>query len=88
MRLHADHFIKLGDLSSARLLLERAAEAGDGNAALTLAGTFDPNVVKTLGLPGSAADIEIARLWYERAARFGSAEARDRLQQLATASAR
>jgi len=86
MRLHADHFIKSGDLSSARLLLERAAEAGDGNAALTLAGTFDPNVVKTLGFQEGAVDIEMARLWYERAERFGSAEARNRLQQLATAS--
>jgi hypothetical protein len=66
MRLHADHFIKSGDLSSARLLLERAAEAGDGNAALTLAGTFDPNVLKTLGFQDGAADIEMARLWYER----------------------
>ena len=35
MRLHADQFIRSGDLSSARLLLERAAEAGDGNAAST-----------------------------------------------------
>ena len=86
MRLHADQFIRSGDLSSARLLLERAAEAGDGNAALTLAGTFDPNVLKTLGFQEGAVDIEMARLWYERAERFGSAEARDRLQQLATAS--
>jgi TPR repeat protein len=86
MRLHADQFIRSGDLSSARLLLERAAEAGDGNAALTLAGTFDPNVLKTLGFQDGAADIEMARLWYERAEKFGSAEARDRLQQLATAS--
>jgi hypothetical protein len=88
MRLHADHFIKSGDLSSARLLLERAAEAGDGNAALTLAGTFDPNVLTTLGFQDGAADIESAYLWYERAERLGSAEARDRLQQLAAASAR
>jgi TPR repeat protein len=86
MRLHADQFIRSGDLSSARLLLERAAEAGDGNAALTLAGTFDPNVLKTLGFQDGAADIEMARLWYERAEKFGSAEARDRLHQLATAS--
>jgi hypothetical protein len=53
---------------------------------LTLAGTFDPNVLKTLGFQDGAADIEMARLWYERAEKFGSAEARDRLQQLATAS--
>jgi TPR repeat protein len=45
-------------------------------------------VLTTLGFQDGAADIESARLWYERAARLGSAEARDRLQQLATASAR
>ena len=54
MLLRADDFIKSGDLSSARLLLERAAEAGDGRAALRLAGTFDPNVLKTLGFQDSA----------------------------------
>src|SRR5262249_30321690 len=40
-----EDFIKSGDLSSARLVLERAAEAGDMQAALALAGTFDPNLL-------------------------------------------
>jgi TPR repeat protein len=88
MRLHADHFIKSGDLSSARLLLERAAQAGDEDAALTLGGTFDPDVLKTLGLQDGFADIGVARLWYERAAKFGAAEARERLRRLAAAPAR
>ena len=48
MLQRADDFIKSGDLSSARLLLRRGAEAGDARATLTLAGTFDPNVLKTL----------------------------------------
>src|SRR5262249_60056516 len=86
LRLHADNFIKSRDLSSARLLLERAAEAGDGRAALTLAGTFDPNELKTLAFHDGAADVAVARVWYERAETFGSAEARDRLELLATAS--
>ena len=43
MLQRADDFIKSGDLSSARLLLKRGAEAGDVRAILTLAGTFDPN---------------------------------------------
>ena len=55
------------------------------HAALTLAGTFDPNVLKTLGFQEGAADIAMARLWYERAEKFGSAEAPRRLQLLATA---
>jgi TPR repeat protein len=88
MRLHADHFIKSGDLSSARLLLERAAQAGDEDAALSLGGTFDPEVLKTLGLQDGYADIQVARLWYERAAKFGAAEARERLRRLAAAPAR
>jgi hypothetical protein len=83
MLKRGDDFIKSGDLSSARLLLRRAAEAGDGNAALTLAGTFDPNVLKALGFR-DAGDIAMARLWYERAEKLGSAEAPQRLRQLAT----
>jgi hypothetical protein len=85
MLQRADDFIKSGDLSSARLLLRRAAEAGDANAALVLAGTFDPNVLKTLGFQEAAADIAKARLWYDRAEKVGSAEAQQRLQLLATA---
>ena len=83
----ANDLIKSGDLSSARLLLRRVAEAGDARAAFTLAGTFDPNVLKALGLQDGAPDIALARLWYERAAQLGSADAPRRLQQLATASA-
>lgn len=85
MLQRADDFIRSGDLSSARLLLQRAAEAGSVNAALALAGTYDPNVLKTLGFQEGAADIAMARLWYERAKRFGSPEAPRRLQLLATA---
>ena len=87
MLRRADDLIKSGDLSSARLLLRRVAEAGDARAAFTLAGTFDPNVLKALGLQDGALDIALARLWYERAAQLGSADAPRRLQQLATASA-
>lgn len=79
-------FIKSGDLSSARLLLRRAAEAGDVRAAFTLAGTFDPNVLKATGTPDGAPDLPQARLWYGRAAQLGSTDAARRLQQLATTS--
>ncbi|MGA9320774.1 MAG: hypothetical protein WBW06_06920, partial [Xanthobacteraceae bacterium] len=84
MLQRANAFIKAGDLSSARLLLQRAAEAGDAHAALTLASTFDPNVLKALGFQDAGADVALARLWYERAVKFGSAEAPQRLQQLTT----
>jgi hypothetical protein len=86
MLRRAGDFIKSGDLSSARLLLRRAAEAGSEEAALTLAGTFDPNVLAARGFQDGAADIALARLWYERAAQFGSSEAPRRLRQLANIS--
>jgi hypothetical protein len=83
----ADDLIKSGDFSSARLLLRRVAEAGDARAAFTLAGTFDPNVLRALDMQAGAPDIALARLWYERAAQLGSADASRRLQLLVTASA-
>ena len=86
MRQRADDFIKSGDLSSARLLLERGAEAGDARATLMLAGTFDPNVLKTLGFQEGAADIATARFWYDRAQKLDAAEAPRRIQELATVS--
>jgi hypothetical protein len=87
MLRRADDLIKSGDFSSARLLLRRIAEAGDARAAFALAGTFDPTVLRALGMRGGAPDIALARLWYERAAQLGSADATRRIQQLATASA-
>jgi hypothetical protein len=76
-------FIASGDLASARLVLQRAAEAGEAQAALSLAGTFDPIVLDRLGLQGQKADIEKARIWYQRAQELGSAAAPRRLRLLA-----
>jgi TPR repeat protein len=81
-----EEFIASGDLASARLLLQRAAESGDVGAALALAGTYDPNVLEKLGLQGLVADVAMARMWYQRAREFGSAEAPGRLEQLAHAT--
>jgi hypothetical protein len=87
-----EKFIKAGDLASARLVLQRAAEAGDQRAALMLAGTFDPIMLEKIGIQGFAPDIirgfapdiALARTWYERAKEFGSREAVRRLQMLAS----
>ena len=76
-------FIASGDLASARLVLQRAAEAGEAQAALSLAGTFDPIALDKLGLQGQKADIEKARTWYQRAQELGSTAAPGRLQLLA-----
>jgi hypothetical protein len=83
-------FINRGDLASARLVLQRAAEAGDPQAALLLAGTYDPILLEKVGIQGFARDIvegfapdaALARTWYERAKELGSPEAVRRLEML------
>jgi Sel1 repeat len=74
--------IKSGDVASARLLLRRAAEAGNANAALTLGTTFDPLVIRELGTIGVVPDVAQARRWYEKAAALGSSAASQRLEKL------
>jgi len=71
-----------GDFSSARLILQRAAEAGEADAALTLGATYDPNVLAQLGIRSQVANVDLARTWYEKAQEFGSAEASSRLKTL------
>jgi excisionase family DNA binding protein len=73
-----------GDLLGARLLFQRAAEAGDSSAALALAGTYDPLVLERLGERGLAPDVALARFWYGKARELGSKEAPQRLERLAT----
>lgn len=75
-----------GDISGARLLLQRAAEAGDQTAAMALAASFDPMVMRDLGVRGVEADVEKARYWYGKASQFGSKEAPKRLESLASQS--
>ena len=75
--------IASGDLAAARLVLRRAANAGDAHAAMTLAGTYDPAVLEKLGVHGFVPDVAMARFWYEKAKKFGSAAAPERLELLA-----
>jgi TPR repeat protein len=75
--------IASGDLAAARLVLRRAANAGDARAAMTLAGTYDPVVLEKLGVHGFVPDAAMARVWYEKAKKFGSAAAPERIELLA-----
>lgn len=72
-----------GDIASARLVLRRAAEGGDANAMLVLAGTYDRVELAKLKVVGVAPDHAQAKHWYTKAVEQGSAEAVRRLQQLA-----
>jgi hypothetical protein len=71
-----------GDIPPARLLLERAADAQEPGAALMLARTYDPDVLGTQDARNIIPDPATARVWYQRAAQLGSADAQRRLSQL------
>jgi hypothetical protein len=75
-----NELIASGDLAAARLVLRRAANAGDARAALTLARTYDPAVLAKLGVHGFVPDVAMARLWYEKAKKFGSAGVPERIE--------
>ena len=71
-----------GDIQSARLLLQRGAEARDARAALLLGTTFDPALLKQLGASGLA-DVAQARNWYQKAREWGEPDAQRQLEALA-----
>jgi hypothetical protein len=78
----ARNLLAIGDVASARLLLERAADAQEVNAALMLARTYDPEVLGTSDARSITPDPEQARIWYRRAAELGSEHAQKRLAQM------
>jgi len=78
----AKGFLATGDLMSARLLLERAADAQEADAALMLAQTYDPDVLGAADVRNTVAEPAKARAWYQKAAQLGSADAQRRLAQL------
>lgn len=78
----AKGMIATGDIASARLLLERAADAQEATAALLLAQTYDPAVLGTQDMRSITPDPAMAREWYQKAARLGSTDARQRLAQM------
>jgi hypothetical protein len=83
-----EQLLETGDLSSARLLLRRAAEARDAGAAFALAGTYDPLVLNKLRVYGFVPDATAARHWYQRAVELGSPEASARLDMLSSTGSR
>ena len=72
-----------GDIVAARLMFQRAAEAGDAPAAFALAETYDPAVLANMGTKGAIkADIALAEKWYAKAKDLGSTAAPERLARI------
>ncbi len=70
-----DGFLAAGDIASARLFFQRAADAGDNRAAMRMAMTFDAAFLNRAGVHGLRSDPEQAAFWYRRARDLGAVKA-------------
>jgi len=77
-----DKSFSSGDVVSARLYYGRAANAGDGQAALRLGETFDPTFLEHAHLRSARGDLAAALSWYRRARDMGIGEAEVLLNSL------
>jgi hypothetical protein len=71
-----------GDIVSARLCYERAAEGGNAQAALRLGESYDPAFLVQTQLNGVRGDRSAAARWYRRAIELGATEADTLLKSL------
>ncbi len=71
-----------GDIAGARERIQAADPDANPPALLALAETFDPNMLAAWAVKGVHADVDRARLLYQRALSSGVAKARQRLEAL------
>jgi hypothetical protein len=81
-----DTLLSVGDVASARLFYERAADAGGGLAAIRLGETFDPLFLDRVHLSSVRGDPGAASFWYHRARDLGATDAEVLLKALETKS--
>jgi hypothetical protein len=78
----AEQLLARGDVVAARMLYERAADMGSGQAAMSLGATYDPRRLWSLGVFGMVGSKDRARQWYQRADQLGHPEAKERIRAL------
>lgn len=77
----------LGDIASARLLFEAGAATGHGGCLFSVGKTYDPILLRELGVMGIYADSAAALNWYAEAVQAGHPEAATRADTLRTSLA-
>lgn len=82
MMARGDAEIAGGDIMAARMLYQRAADAGMPEAAMAMGGTYDPSELARRGVKGLKGDPDTARKWYERARSLGAPGAEERLRRV------
>jgi len=78
----ASLLLSQGNVGTARIVLERAAETGSAPALFALAETYDPATLAAWGTFGTQGDVAKARELYAKAFAGGVREAGDRLNAL------
>ena len=78
----ASLLLSQGNIGTARIVLERAAETGSAPALFALAETYDPTSLAAWGTFGTQGDVAKARELYAKAFASGVQEAADRLNAL------
>ncbi len=78
----AEGLVADGDFAGARLLLERAVEAGHAGALFMLASTYDPNVLGKVNALGIKGEPEKAKALYQQALAAGIEDSNGRLSRL------
>jgi hypothetical protein len=80
--IRGEALFRQGDVSGARLLLQRAYESGNSRATFILAETFDPHVLSERGVIGIRSDAARARELYSQALALNVEQASARLEAL------
>lgn len=81
-----DSLLAVGDVASARRYYERAADAGNGAAALRLGESYDADFLEQARLRGVRGDLSAAAFWYQRARQLGVSDAEILLNRIQTKS--
>jgi len=87
LAVKAAEALRAGDIGGARLVLERAASAGDPSALFALGETYDPSVLRKMRVRGLKGDVRKARELYLKASQDGVKQATARLLALGEADA-
>lgn len=82
MMERGDKMMGLGDIASARLFYQRAAEAGHAGAAFALGQSYDPAFLSQNKVRGLTANPKQAMAWYIKAGELGAPQAQARISAL------
>jgi type II secretory pathway predicted ATPase ExeA len=80
--INGNLWLERGDIASARLFYQEAANAGSVQAMVAVGKTYDPIILNQLGIRGFRPDPVQAAEWYLKANKAGESESTERLKEL------